>query len=427
MSAIQQISRGEIRRSIGKNLGILIDGVATAADDGKTLLTDTKNLLGGADEHNQKEVLIYDAAGSIADGESSIVSDFASNVATCVPVFSAAIAIGDKFEMWKTPWRIADINDAINQAINDITAKSLKIKETHTAFTETGKYLYDVLSNFTHLYRVEYVYNIGTEKTIHKCDAVWNEKVATGVTASIDTNFKKEGSGCLKLILATAAATGVLASEDITSLDISGCSEAQIWVYSTIALDAGDIQLLLDNTAECASPLESLNIPATAANTWTRHIISLANPQRDYAIISVGLGMVVDKGSFDLRVDDIKAIDARTNEYRELPIEYWNIAQGSTPYLQITDNGLDLISDNKQLRLSGFQIPSRMTVDSTTSEVDPGWLVAQVTGRLLISHAKSSYLDIHDRARLSQYWLGEAAKIESGITTSVPGTARVIQ
>jgi len=124
---MQTLTRGAMRRSIGNNLGILIDGVATAADAGKTLLTDTKNLLGGADEHNQKEVLIYDATGPIVDGETSIVSDFASNIATCVPIFSAAIAIGDKFEMWKTPWRIADINDAINQAINEVTNRALQI------------------------------------------------------------------------------------------------------------------------------------------------------------------------------------------------------------------------------------------------------------------------------------------------------------
>ena len=428
MPAIQALNRGEIRRSIGRNLGIAIIGAATSTTDTSSLI-DTKNLLGGDDEHNQKEAMVYDATGSIVDGETSIVSDFdsATNDATMAPVFTATITSGDKYEMWKTPWRIDDIDDAINQAINEVTNKALQIKETHTAFTETDKYLYNVLSSFTHLFKVEYVYSIGTEKILHRCDAVWDELVDGDVTASLDTDFKKQGSGSLKLVVAAGCAAGdILSTTDITSTDISGCTEALIWIYSTVALAAGDLQLLLDNTASCASPVESLDIPATTANTWTRHIISLANPQSDSAIISVGLKMVTDKGAFNLWTDDIKAIDALTNEYKELPIEYWGIARGSTNYLQLTENGLSLTCSETQLRITGFRIPVRLDADATDSEVDPAYLIAQTTGRLLISHAKSSFLDIHDRANLSRYWLGEASRMLSGLSPSFPGTTRAI-
>lgn len=419
--AIQSQTLQQIRRSIGKNLGIVIDGAATATVDTSSL-QDTKNLLGGDDEHNQKEVKIYDATGSIVDGETSIVSDFdsATNDATCAPVFTASLTSGDKYEMWKIPWRIADINDAINQAIMELTSKVLRIKEIHTPFSEDGKYLYDVLSGFTHLSKAEWVYSIGTEKTLHACNAVWDELVDTDVTASLNTTFKKEGTGSLKLVVAAGAAAGdILATEDITSIDISGCNEVQIWIFSTVALAAGDLQLLLDDTASCASPVESLNIPATTANVWTRHIISLANPQSDSAIISVGLKMVVDKGAFSLWADDIKAIDSFSNGYREMQLEYWNISKGSTPYFQVTSRGLSVIGSNKQMRLTGYQIPDLLTADTTVSEVDPGYLVPYVTGRLLISHAKSSYLDIHDRAGLSKYWLGQAERRLSSLTTNL--------
>jgi hypothetical protein len=428
MVAIQSLTRGAIRRSIGRNLGILIDGAATSTTDTSSLI-DTLNLLGGDDEHNQKEVIIYDATGSIVDGETSIVDDFtgSSNDATMAPVFSASITALDKYEMWKTPWRIADIDDAINQAINEVSNKALQIKEIHTPFTETDKYLYNVLSSFTHLYEVEYVYSIGTEKTIHTCDAKWDELEDTDVTASLDTSFKKEGGGSNKLVVAAGAAAGdILLTDNITEVDLSGCTEVQIWVYSTVALAAGDLQLLLDDTASCASPVESLNIPATTANTWTRHIISLANPQSDSAIISVGIKMIVDKGAFNLWVDDVKAIDALTNVYRELPIEYWGIAKGSTNYLHLTVDGLSLVGIGTQLRLTGYRIPVRLDADATTSEVDPAYLIAQTTGRLLISHAKSSFLDIHDRASLAQYWLGQAASLLPSLSPSMPGSVRSI-
>ncbi len=172
---IQSLTLGAIRRSIGKNLRIVIDGAATSTTDTSSLI-DTKNLLGGDDEHNQKEVMIYDAAGSIVDGESSVVSDFTGGTtrdATVSPVFSAAITTLDKYEMWKTPWRIDDINDAINQVINEITSRALLIKEDSTLFTESSKYLYTIPSGFTHLSLVEYVYNKGFYHLLSDCETAW--------------------------------------------------------------------------------------------------------------------------------------------------------------------------------------------------------------------------------------------------------------
>src|SRR3990172_5564225 len=174
-TAFQTQNRGQLRRSIGRNLGILIDGSATSTTDSSSLI-DTKNLSGGSDdEHNRKEGMIYDATGSIVDGESSIVTDFAASPsdATVAPVFTASITSGDLYELWKQPWRIADLNDAINQVIDSITNKAFKVKEIHTAFTESSKYLYDTLSGFTHLTKLEYVYTNGTKKVIDACDAAW--------------------------------------------------------------------------------------------------------------------------------------------------------------------------------------------------------------------------------------------------------------
>ena len=169
----QDLSRGSIRRSIGQNLGIVKLGAATSTTDTSSLI-DSKNLIGPDDEFNGQEVLIYDAAGSIEDGENSVVSDFAGATwdATCAPVFTASITALDKYEMWKRPWRIADINEAINQAINEATGKVYPVKEICSIFTEQDKYLYDILSGFTHLTKVEYVES-ETAVTVDKCEVAW--------------------------------------------------------------------------------------------------------------------------------------------------------------------------------------------------------------------------------------------------------------
>jgi hypothetical protein len=79
-------------------------------------------------------------------------------------------------------------------------------------------------------------------------------------------------------------------------------------VYSTIDLAAGDIQILLDDTAECASPVESLDIPLVLATTWTRVAIPFAGlAATRAAIVSIGVKQVVDVGAFTLYLDDIQA------------------------------------------------------------------------------------------------------------------------
>ena len=422
--AQQSLTRGSIRRSIGNNLGILIDGVATSTVDTASLL-DTKNLLGGEDEHNQKEVMIYDATGSIVDGETSIVSDFASatNDATMSPVFTASITTGDKYEMWKTPWRIADINDAINQAINEVTNKALQIKEDSTLFTETDKHLYTIPSAFTHLFRVEYVYN-QTEVAVDDCEVAWTS--GTGTTTTADSSFNKEGTYCSKNVVVSVGAAQRLCYEDISSIDLTGCDKIEFWMYSSIATVATDLEIHLSSTAAIASAEETIAIPAMAAATWYRHSLSMEAPHSDSAIISVGIYQVANLADFTFYVDDIIAVNSASKEYRELPIEHWGIAKGSTNYLQLSESGLSLIGSGKYMRLTGYQIPARLDADATESEIDPGWLINKVTGELLLNHAKSQYLDIHDRFKIGTMRLAMADRQLSSITTSLVGTTRVI-
>lgn len=416
-------NRGEMRRLIGMSLGICIDGAATSNGTATTLI-DTKNLLGADDQHNGKEVMIYDATGSIADGSISVVSDFASstNTATVNAAFDGSdiTTAADKFEMWKTPWRIADINKAIDLAMIDAAKYAVVSKVTNSSFTESAKYQYAWLSGFKVLNKVEYAYNVGTKYTIHNCDAAWAELAdPTGVTSSLDTTFKKEGGGSLKLVIAAGASTGLLKTASITSLDLSGCTEVAIWIFCTVALAAGDMQLILSASASCAALTEALDIPATVANTWTRHVISLANPQSDSAIISVGLKMITDK-TCSLWADDIIAQDANTIDYRELAPEYWTIAQGTSPLLNFSYNGLSVIGENKQVRLTGYGLPDELTDDTTDAKVDPGYLIKYATAWLLVNHAYSSSLSIEDRHKMADRYMLAAERMRPSMTTSMP-------
>ncbi len=417
----QSRNRLEMRQSIGRNLGIVLIGAITSGGADTTSVIDTTNLRGGDDEHNDKQILIFDPAGSIVAGEIRRVTDYASATQDLTTTaFSATTTANDDYELWETPWLISDVNDSINQAIMAATDDSLQVKETEANYTDTDIYEYDWLSSYVGIHTVEYVRSIGVEKLIHKCDAAWDELVDGDVTASLETGIKKEGSGSLKLVCAAGLGAGdIAATDDISSVDLSTTDKLEIWVYPTVALDAGDWQVLLDDTAQCASPLESLNIPASSASTWTKHIISLANPETDTAIISVGLKQVTDKGAMTLYADDIKAVKSTSRIYEELNTAYWSIVKGTTNYVKITPTGLGVTGRPTQVRLTGYKLPALLTDDSTDSEIDPDYIIAQATGQLLIGNAKPTRLSVKDRKTQAEYWLGIAERKKTSIRTHI--------
>jgi hypothetical protein len=148
--------------------------------------------------------------------------------------------------------------------------------------------------------------------SIHDCEAAWAEQVNANATVTADTAIFRAGTKSFKAIIADAMAAGtIVASAAITSANLSTFTHLGFWVYSSVALTAGDFQILLDDTASCASPSELLNVPAISAaqvNTWQYMKVALANPATDLAIISVGLKMINDKGAMTIYLDQIEAI-----------------------------------------------------------------------------------------------------------------------
>ena len=148
------------------------------------------------------------------------------------------------------------------------------------------------------------------ELVIHTCESVWDELVDADAVATADATLYKVGSKSAKLAVgASLGAADIVATDSLTAVDLSNYTHLVAWVRSSVALDAGDYQILLDDTAECASPVESLDIPALDADTWTQVKIALADPSACEAIISVGVKCIVDQGALDFYIDDIRAIN----------------------------------------------------------------------------------------------------------------------
>jgi hypothetical protein len=156
----------------------------------------------------------------------------------------------------------------------------------------------------------ENTFKTSPETVIHTCESAWDELVDADAVATADATLYKVGTKSAKLAVAAGLGAGdIVATDSLTAVDLSDHTHLVAWVRSTVDLDAGDYQILLDDTAQCASPVESLDIPALDADTWTQVKIALADPSACTAIISVGIKCIVDQGALDLYIDDIRAIN----------------------------------------------------------------------------------------------------------------------
>lgn len=137
----------------------------------------------------------------------------------------------------------------------------------------------------------------------------WVDGSAGDVVVSRETSDFKEGTASVKLVVGAGAVLEPLAYHDIASKNLTAYDSIGFWFKSTVALNAGDLQFMMDNTAACASPLETINFPAIAANTWTWVSLTIATPAALTAVISIGIKQAVDKGAMTLYIDQIVAGD----------------------------------------------------------------------------------------------------------------------
>lgn len=143
---------------------------------------------------------------------------------------------------------------------------------------------------------------------IEDCEDAWDELVDPDVTSTLDAVDFKTGAGAAKFVVADGCGAGdILATELIASKDMSGDDSLKLWIKSDVDTVLGDLQILLDDTASCASPIKSLDVPALVADTWTEINLDLGDASGLTAVVSVGVKMVVDLGVFTLRIDDIRS------------------------------------------------------------------------------------------------------------------------
>ena len=217
------------------------------------------------------------------------------------------------------------------------------------------------------------VYATGVKAdTLDSADAVWTG--ATNVTATTDSTDRKEGSASADLIIDTAFSTGVIAFKNLGStIDISTHLSARLWIKSDAILAANVLRLLIDDTAGCGSPLESLNIPALTANTWTQVQLKLSDPSALTAVACVGITAASDPGAITLNVDLVEA----PGEVSQVHFTLVNVLDGKaidlTPTTDTDSDGIisDEATQNHRLTIS-YLDSSQHVGDLTWTKVQVG-------------------------------------------------------
>jgi flagellin-like protein len=142
--------------------------------------------------------------------------------------------------------------------------------------------------------------------TLSLGDTAWTG--STNVTSTVDSTDKKHGTGSADLLLDASFTTGLVAYDDLnTTVDLSSIDTIDIWIKYGTTTSSGDLELILDDSAGCASSLENIDLPQLAGGTWKLVTLTISDNSDMTAIQCVGINLVTDDGSQTINVDNIVA------------------------------------------------------------------------------------------------------------------------
>jgi flagellin-like protein len=152
------------------------------------------------------------------------------------------------------------------------------------------------------------VANGSPEKVLSVADSVWTSSGAATSTVTLDTSDKKEGTGSADVQIHAGSITGLAAYFDLSAtVDLSSIDSIKLWVKSGSSTASGDIEIVVDDTAGCLTPLENLDLPGLVADTWKLVTLAITDNSDMTAVKCVGLSMAVDNGSILVNLDEVVA------------------------------------------------------------------------------------------------------------------------
>jgi len=404
MAVVQGRTRAQLRQSIGYNLGAIY--VSSGSGTGTTTTIVDNTLIGADDNHIGKWVIFNDASASTV--ETSRVSDYTSSSTTLTisPAFALAPVADDTYELWDDIYSPARIDDLINQAVLDATGHAYDPVEKLDLHTDGTTQRFDIPSGLSMIQNIYYRSSVDFTR-LHACATVFDESVDDHISAELDTKDKKQGAQSCKFTFSSSTVAGEKATDSIASKDISGYDYIEFWIKSTVATADGNLQLHLDNNTNCQSPIETVDIDALSADTWTFVRSSLSNPELNTAIISVGLDMNVDVAPCVVWLDDISVVKNDSAQWAKIPRHLWKIDKEAKDI--VLDNYAHGTARYNLLKLVGGDKPALLTTDSATSEIDEQYVISRATALAFASASGGPNTDPDNKNNMAGFWMGLSA------------------
>ena len=408
MAVIVGQTREELRKSIGHNLGAIRVGTMTGS--GSTS-TGVDAEMPNADDHENGNHIVFTSGTN--DGSIRIQTSYVGSSTTFTTrgdVLAASTADGDTYESWDEDMPPARVHDMIDRAVRTITRKGAPPSTDISLHTYRDRRNYEFPTAFVGLQHLNYRSSY-TWTSIHNCNTVFDELVDTDVTASADGEDYASGNSANKFVLAAGlGATDIIASDNISSLDLSGYDTVEFWIKSTVALTAGQLRLRLSASASAAATTEELAIPATSAGTWTRHQVALANPQSDTAIISVGLIHTSDIGAATVWLDEVRAFVEDSSIWSR--VSRANYTRDKDRRELVLNGAAYSQTRYSLLKMEGYKKPTALTADSSTCDVEPEYLIMRTTAWLMRARGnryagrrEADWLEAERLEGLAELWM----------------------
>ena len=405
MAVIQGRTRKEIRQSIGYNLGSVYVSTATGGSTSTVVDTSLTTVIGGDNDHIGKWLVFTSGA---LDGTIARVTDYdASEVTLTFQPTAGNSASGLTYELWDGDFPPARIHDFINQSVTEATGYTYDMVEDVSLHSDGHTLRFDIPSGVSMIQDVYYRDSVELTRLL-SCNAVFDETIDSDFTVSVDTEDKKQGTGSNKFVIAVGASAGDIATDSITSKDISKYDYLEGWVKIALAAgtSAGNLKILLDNTASCASPLETLSLPALTNDTWTFFRVALDNPELDTAIISVGLEYDSDLGACTVWLDDISVVRNDSGYWRKVPRNIWHIDKQSRDI--VFGEYFDGFAPYSLLKIVGGDKPALLSADSTTNEISDSYITERSTALAFSASSGGPNTDPDARRQQAAFWFGMA-------------------
>ena len=382
-------------------------GTATGSGSTTTLVDSSlTTVIGGNDDHIGKWIVFTSGSN---DGDIARVTDYVASTTTLTFVADAGVSVGtstassDTYELWDMDYDPTRIHDFINQSITYATGHVYDSVENVDLHTDGNQLRFDIPSGFSMIQDIYYRDEVDST-TITNCNAVFDEAIDSDFTVTADTQIKKQGTASNKMVVAVGATGGELATDSITSKDISKYDYIEFWIKSTVATSAGNIKIHLDNTANCASPLESADVPALTADTWKFVRVALSNPELNTAIISVGLEYDADIGACTIWLDDIRVVVNDSAHWKKVPRNLWKIDREANDI--VFDSYFNGLVSYDLLKIVGGDKPAILSADSTATEIDDQYVIATATALAFSSSSGGPSTDPEARRQQAAFWFG---------------------